>query len=102
MLEESSRKGDEMSVTLYNYLWINRHKFTKVEFAKKVGISPQYLSRIVSGSMIPSISLSKRIERETKGIIKWYEIMEYSYQTLNNPDSLSEEMEAIDRNVKNN
>lgn len=68
-----------MTVSLRNYLWTNRWRFAQYDFARRVGIKPTHLSRIANGAALPSVSLAKRIERETEGLVKWHELMEFCY-----------------------
>lgn len=66
-----------MTVSLRDYLWKNRWRFTQHEFARRVGIAPTYLSRIANGAITPSMTLAKKIQQETNGEVKWHELMEY-------------------------
>lgn len=68
-----------MSVTLRDYLWINRSKITSSQLAAKLGISRSYLSKIANGRLCPSIDLAKAIQMETGGEVLWHEIMEFSF-----------------------
>ena len=49
--------------TLSEYLADKR----KGDFAKSVKISAQYLSQILSGDRVPSLTVAARIERATNG-----------------------------------
>jgi transcriptional regulator with XRE-family HTH domain len=68
-----------VSITLRDYLWINRAKITSSQLAERLGISRSYLSKIANGRLCPSIDLAKAIQMETNGEVLWYEVMEFSY-----------------------
>ena len=40
---------------------------TKKDFAAKIGVSPSYLSQILSGAKSPQLDLAFRIEKATSG-----------------------------------
>lgn len=42
---------------------------TRAAWAKRLGISPSYLSDLVNGKKLPSLDLAVRIERETGGVV---------------------------------
>ena len=71
-----------MTKSLRDYLWINRSRFTAEEFAERLGVARAYFSRVVNGKAIPSISLAKKIEKESGGEVKWHELMEFCYAVL--------------------
>ncbi len=66
-----------MTMSLREYLWQNRWRFTQKEFADRLKITPTYLSHVANGGVIPSMALAKKIELETAGAIKWHELMDY-------------------------
>lgn len=66
-----------MTMSLREYLWQNRWRFTQKDFAARLKITPTYLSHIANGGVIPSMTLAKSIELETAGSIKWHELMDY-------------------------
>jgi DNA-binding transcriptional regulator YdaS (Cro superfamily) len=66
-----------MGMMLREYLWKNRWRFNRKEFAERVGVIPTYLSSVAHGSTRPSISLAKRIEEATQGEVVWHELMEF-------------------------
>lgn len=66
-----------MTMSLRDYLWTNRWRFTQKEFAARLHISPTYLSHVANGGVVPSMPLAKSIELETGGAIKWHELMDF-------------------------
>jgi len=42
----------------------------KKEFARWIGVSPSYLSRILNGGTVPSSRLLLKIEKQTGGVVK--------------------------------
>ncbi len=66
-----------MKTTLREYLWKNRFHTFAYEVAERVGIKKTYLSNVVNGSVIPSVPLAKRIEKETNGEVVWHELIDW-------------------------
>lgn len=71
-------------MSLRDYLWLNRSRIKHTEFAKKVGISKNYLSNISNGKQMPSVSMAKRLEKATDNVVSWSDIMEFCYQMMQN------------------
>lgn len=53
--------------TLSSYL--KARSIKQAEFAEEVGISQGTVSRLASGSLVPSLSVAVRIERHTGGAV---------------------------------
>lgn len=61
---------------------MNKKRFTAEEFARRVGVTPTYLSHIVNGKVTPSTSLSKKIERESSGEVVWHELLDFCHRVV--------------------
>lgn len=73
-----------MGTSLRDYLWLNRNKISHTEFAEKVNISKNHLSKICNGKQMPSVATAKRLEKATEGAVSWFDIMEFCYQMMQN------------------
>ena len=60
-----------MNTKLRNYL--TNRGISQRWFAKAIGITPNHLSRIISGKSIPTIKLANEIEKQTGGLITMYD-----------------------------
>jgi DNA-binding XRE family transcriptional regulator len=64
---------------LWNYLsHVKREDrtLTNKRFAKNIGISAATLSRIMNYKQHPSLDLAKKIEKETNGLVIWWQLLE--------------------------
>ncbi len=43
--------------------------------AKRLGITPVHLHRILKGTHYPSIDLARKIESYTDGVLRWYDLV---------------------------
>lgn len=59
---------------LDEYLFRTRQKQT--EFAKKIRCTNEHLCCIIKGISLPSLSLARRIEKESDGHVTWIEVVE--------------------------
>lgn len=64
-------------MNLYDWLWSHRRVYTHKEFAKKLNISPSYLSRIINLKDKPSSALAKDIEKLTNGEVLWHDLIDH-------------------------
>jgi len=55
--------------------WLFKTQITQVEFARKIGISRQFLVYLLNGSRHPSPKLAKRIEEATGGKVTVLELL---------------------------
>lgn len=60
---------------LEEYLILNRHKFTKKDFAKMLGITESHCLRITKGTSKPSLKLAQKIEETTEGNVSKMEAL---------------------------
>ena len=49
--------------------YLNTQKISQVAFAKQIGITPGYLSSLLSGRKKPSLEIAAHISRETDGSV---------------------------------
>ena len=61
---------------LKDYLLNNKSEIKQHQFARLSKISPEHLWAILRGKNVPSFELAKRIERATKGQVRWHEVVE--------------------------
>lgn len=54
------------------YLYIS--KINQVEFAKRIGVSRNYMNQIVNKRLKPSVPIAKLIETETQGAVSAKEV----------------------------
>lgn len=59
---------------LKNYLFANQMPINHM--AKKVGVHPGYLSKILNERLIPSMKLCKKIEEATEGKVTTLELLQ--------------------------
>lgn len=63
---------------LYEYLMlckVKNRKFTYATFAKKLGIKPITLGRIVNGHARPSFDIAYKIEKLSEGKVNGWELL---------------------------
>ena len=65
---------------LRTWLWDHRVLYTHTEFAKKLNITRHYLSRVIHGKTRPSPKLAMKIQELTDDSVKWYELIEKSFE----------------------
>lgn len=66
--------------------YIKEHCPSQAAFARKIEITPQHFNNIIYLREPASVKCAKRIEKETKGAIKWHEIIDYY---VNRPEEVA-------------
>ncbi len=61
---------------LSDYIWRNRENFSQDELARRLGISSNFLSKLSNGHHRPSVKVAQRIQEETKGELKWVDLLD--------------------------
>lgn len=49
--------------------YLRKHRIRQMDFAEAVGVTQGVISRLVSGTVKPSLDLAVRIERATGGVV---------------------------------
>jgi len=68
-----------MTMSLRDYMWINRAKTSNTKMAARLGITRHHFGRVVNGMTVPSVSLAKKIEKEIDGAVTWDEILDFCH-----------------------
>jgi len=63
------------------YLWKNKIKFK--DFARKLGIDPSHVSKLVQKKTTPSLIVAMKIHEESKGKIPFEEMISFSDKLKN-------------------
>lgn len=56
--------------------YIAESGLSQAAFARKIEVCPQHFNKVFHLREPASSKLARRIERETKGAIKWYEVLD--------------------------
>lgn len=62
---------------------------TRTRAAKDLGVTLQYISRVIRKDIRPSLELAKKIESYTRGLVTVEELV-HTWETPNKPDPLEE------------